>query len=398
MRPLLFLLLGVGILSAETIGQLIDKSLHNHRSLKAIEQRLDASDSAIARTRNFENPTVSLTINDIQFDDIGDRTLEPMQWTAIKAKQKFPWFGKRDARGKYERAKKTLVFRSLEAAQVRLAEEIRKTVYTIKEIDGRLAILAKYRKVTQENIDLNTAYTATQRDRHSGIVSAELTLSAIKIRIEKLQSIRESQRAKLEYLVQGKIGSVKASLKIHPPRSLGSYLRSVERNREYHIKLAKREIAEADSAVKSLEEYADPYVELGYFERQEHPDFGSISIGISAPIYGTERLDSEAARMQALSARSEAIDYRLKLRSEIKGIYAQLKESWRIYKIIKEESLPNIEHMFDLNSASIQSGGDLFTTIDILRQKLTLDEQLVAAKANYLRTEAKLKSLTGVIK
>jgi len=46
----------------------------------------------------------------------------------------------------------------------------------------------------------------------------------------------------------------------------------------------------------------------------------------------------------------------------------------------------------------VQSGGDLFAYIDILKQKLTLDEQLVAAKADYLRTEAKLKSLIGEIK
>jgi len=398
MRSLIFLILSLSLLTAETIDQLIDRSLHNHRSLKAIEQRLSASDSQVAKTRNFENPNLSLTINDIQFDDISDRTLEAMQWSAIKVKQKFPWFGKRDARGTYERAKKRLVFHSLEAAQVRLAEEIRKSVYTIKEIDGRLAVLSKYQKVTQESIELNTAYTATQTDRHSGILSAELTLSAIKIRIEKLKAIRESQKAKLEYLVQGRIGSVQASMKIRSPRSVKSYLRSVERNREYHIRLAKTQVAEANSAVKSLEEYADPYVELGYFQRQEHPDFGSISVGVSAPIYGTERLDTEAARLEALSARSEAIDYRLKLRSEIKGIYAQLKESYRIYQIIKNESLPNIEHMFDLNAASVQNGGDLFAYMDILRQKLTLDEQLVAAKANYLRTEAKLKSLTGVIK
>ena len=397
MRLALFFILGIVLIRAETIDQLIDRSLKNHRSLKAIELRISASDAYIVKSQNFENPNVSLTINDIQFDDISNRTLEPMQWSAIKVKQKFPWFGKRDAKRVYEKAKKDVIFHSLEAAQVKLAEAIRINAYTIREIDNRIAILQKYQGVTRDNIDLNTAYTATQEGRHSGIISAELTLSSIKIRIEKLKAIRESQKAKLEYLVQSNIKSVQAKMSIKAPKSLKNYLRSVERNRDYHIKLAKTEVARSNNAVLDLAKYADPYVELGYFDRQEYPNFGSISVGMSLPIYGSERLDAEAARKEALSAQSEAIDYRLKLESEIKGVYAQLNESYRIYSIIKDDSLPQIEHLFELNTASVQSGGDLFAYIDILKQKLTLDEQLVAAKANYLRTQARLKSLIGEI-
>jgi outer membrane protein TolC len=234
MHIALFFILGITLLQAETIDQLIEKSLRNHRSLKAIELRISASNEYIAKSRNFENPNLSLTINDIQFNDISDRTLEPMQWTAIKVKQKFPWFGKRDAKTAFESAKKNVFFHSLEAAQVKLAEAIRINAYTIREIDSRITILQRYKRVTRENIDLNTAYTATQADRHSGIISAELTLSNIKIRIEKLKAIREIQKAKLEYLIQSNIKSVQAKMSVKAPKSLKSYLRRTERNRDYH--------------------------------------------------------------------------------------------------------------------------------------------------------------------
>ncbi len=110
MRFILFLLLGIIWLQAETIDGLIDKSLRHHRSLESIKLRLSAGDAYIAKSRNFENPTLSFTINDIQFADITDRSLEPMQWSAVKVKQKFPWFGKRDAKMTYERAKKMFYF------------------------------------------------------------------------------------------------------------------------------------------------------------------------------------------------------------------------------------------------------------------------------------------------
>ena len=398
MRIIFFSILIAVWVQAETLNQLIDKSLRHHRSLKAIELRLSAGDDYIARSRKLDNPNLSFTINDIQFQDITNRSLEPMQWQSIKVKQKFPWFGKLDARAAYEGAKKNVYFHTLEAAQVKLAEEIRTTVYTIREIDARIAILQKYKRVTRENIDLNTAYTATESNRHSGIISAELTLSSIKIRIEKLKAIRSAQKAGLEYLVQDNIKSIKAGITIKSPKSLDYYLYKTEHNRDYHIKQARTRVAQANNNVKELDKYADPYVELGYFDRRENPNFGSISVGLSLPIYGSEALSAEAARKEALSARSEAIDYRYRLESEIKGVYARLTEAWRIYRIIKDDSLPQVEHLFELNTASVQSGGDLFAYIDILKQKLTLDEQLVAAKANYLRTQSKLKSLTGEIK
>jgi outer membrane protein TolC len=398
MRVIFFSILLTAWIQAETLNQLIDKSLRHHRSHEAIQLRLSAGDDYIAKSRKLDNPKLSFTINDIQFRDISNRSLEPMQWQGVKVKQTFPWFGKLDARAAHESAKKNVFFHTLEAAQVKLAEEIRETVYTIREIDARIAILRKYKSVTRENIDLNTAYTATESNRHSGIISAELTLSSIKIRIEKLKAIRSAQKARLEYLVQDKIKSVKAGITIKAPKSLNYYLYKTEHNRDYHIRQARTRVAQTNNSIKELDKYADPYIELGYFDRREDPNFGSVTIGLSVPIYGSEALSAEAARKEALSARSEAIDYRYRLESEIKGVYARLTEAWRIYRIIRDDSLPQVAHLFELNSASVQSGGDLFAYIDILRQKLTLDEQLVAAKADYLRTQSKLKALTGEIK
>jgi hypothetical protein len=66
-----------------------------------------------------------------------------------------------------------------------------------------------------------------------------------------------------------------------------------------------------------------------------------------------------------------------------------------IYDIIQNESLPQLEHMFELSQSSIQEGGDLFAYTSLLEQKLALEEESTSIKAEYLRTEAKLRSLTG---
>ena len=101
MRVILLTLCTVGLLQAQSIDQLIKQSLENHPSLQTIKYRLSQMDERIEISQNFSNPDLSFTLNDIQFDDPFSRDLEPMQYQAINFKQKFPWFGKLDAKKVY---------------------------------------------------------------------------------------------------------------------------------------------------------------------------------------------------------------------------------------------------------------------------------------------------------
>lgn len=147
-RPLFALLLAVAALRAEGIGTLIDRALEQHHSLKMIEQRLGAFDAMEDKSALFANPELLVGINDVQFDDPMNRTLEPMQFTSVSIRQKFPWFGKRGAAGEKVRAQKAVLFASLEAAQAELAQRIRLRAYTVAELNARLEVLQNYLALT----------------------------------------------------------------------------------------------------------------------------------------------------------------------------------------------------------------------------------------------------------
>ena len=397
MHFIFYFLLSVGVAHAQSIHQLIDLSIKNHPSLQTIEHRLSGMDDKIEKSQNFSNPDLSFTINDIQFDDPTDRGLEPMQYNAINIKQKFPWFGKLDARKTYTLAQKSVMMDSYEAAKTVLVESIRITAYTIKELEERIRIINRYKTLAQQNIDLYTAYASAENKSHTSSMSASLMLSKIKIRAERYAMILKSQKAKLKYLVQGNVTTVSDALQIRRPKPLGSYLSKLENNPNYKMKLSEHKVADANKEIHDLSVTPDPYVKVGYFNRTEYPDYASVTVGFSLPLYGSEELDSEAARKEVLAAQSASLDYRYSLESEITAMYAKLTESYQIYKIIQNESLPQLEHMFELSQSSIQNGGDLFAYTNLLEQKLALEEELIFIKAEYLRTNAKLKSLTGAL-
>ena len=384
-------------MEAQSIRQLIDQSIQKHPSLHTIQHRLSAMDERIEESQNFSNPDLSITINDIQFDDPTNRGLEPMQYNAINFKQQFPWFGKLDARKTYTQAQKSVMLDSYEAAKVKLAEEIRMTAYTIKELEERIRIVNRYKILAKQNIDLYTAYASTENKSHTSSMSASLMLAKIKIRAERYKTILKSQKAKLKYLVQTKVSTVTDTLEIERSKSLGNYLSKIQNNPNYKMKLSEHNVADANKAIQDLSVTPDPYVKVGYFNRTEYPDYASITVGLSLPLYGSEKLNSEAARKEALAAKSASLDYRYSLESEITIMYAKLTEAYQIHNIIQNESLPKLDHMFELSQSGIQNGGDLFTYTNLLEQKLALEEELISIKAEYLRTRAKLKSLIGEI-
>ena len=395
---ILSLSLSASLLQAESISQLIDYSFKKHPSLLAIQHRLSAMDERIAKSRNWANPELALNVNDIRFDDPTNRGLEPMQYQAVNYKQRFPWFGKIDARENFTRAQKSVIADSYDVSKVKLAEEIRTTAYTILEIKERMRIVRQYEKLTKQNIALYDAYTSTDSMSHSNSMAAELMLSRLHIRSERYKAVLKGQEAKLAYLVQRKNVSVSDSFRISKPRSLGYYLSNLERNPAFKRTLSQSKVANANRDMKALDVNPDPFVQVGYFNRQEYEDYASVSVGFALPIFGSEKRETEAARKDALAAQSASLDYRYALESEIRVSYAKMKEAYTIYNIIQNDSLPKLQHMFELNEASIESGEDLFTYTSLLEQKLDLDEERTVAKAAYLREKAKLKSLIGEIK
>jgi len=232
---------------------------------------------------------------------------------------------------------------------------------------------------------------------HADSITAELSLSKIEIRSERYKSLLKSQKEKLSYLVQRKITEVSDTLRIQKAGSLKRYLNKISHNPTYHMKLSQNRVADANKALLDLETHPDPYVKVGYFHRQEYNDYASVTVGFSLPLYDTEELNSEIARKEALSSVSASLDYKAFLESEIRANYAKLKEAYRIYHIIQAKSLPQLKHLLELSSSAIEEGADLFTYTNILEQKLALEEESIAIKAEYLRTKAKLKALTGVI-
>ncbi len=392
----LFALFLVSIfLYATSVETLVEHAKNSHLSLEAIKHKLSALDNEYAVSRNFANPELSLSMSDIQLQDISNRSLEPMQYTAININQKIPYFGKRDAASQKIEAQKAQLNMSLEEVKVKLTKAIKISAFTIWSLEEQLKIVDDYISLTKQNIELFSAYSVNDSSAHMSIMNAELTLSQLKIKKSKLDSALIGQYKNISYLSDMDVTSVEADMGMSEPHPMDYYLDAVNSNKTYKMKEAELEVASADVKVKELAGFIDPVVQVGYFRREKFEDYMSVGIGFSLPIYGSERSKEEVARKIVLSTKSETEDTRNQLSSQISAVYTQLQSSYKIYNILQNELLPQLEHMKDLTSSSLKSGADLFLYIQMLEKKLTLDEQNIDAIALYHQNLATLEALIG---
>ena len=193
------------------------------------------------------------------------------------------------------------------------------------------------------------------------------------------------------------VTSIDVNMKITKPHPLEVYQDNLKNNISYKIKDASVHIATSDTKIKELNAYVDPIIKVGYFQRNSYQDYINLGVSFKIPLYGTQDLHTQKSRKLALASENEKVDFNNLLVAEIVKVHAQLEDSYKVHKIIMYESMPQIQHMFELSSSSIKSGDELFLYISLLEKKLSLDEKNITVVARYHKTQAILDSLIGAM-
>ncbi len=378
-------------LYAQTLDAIITQALDTNPSLESISQRIKANKSAIDISNQFANPSLSFTAN----------TIDPSQAMSQKrltVQQKLPFYGKRDSLLELSRANEEILNVSLTQAKVNLVNEIKNQAYTIWELEQLLGIIMQYENLTKQNIELSESYTTTSKNQHMGIMSAQLSLTDLQIQRSVLKSKIFTAYARLSYLSGFEVKELDINIEIGDMPSVASLKSGLVNNPDLAMK--DKKIAKNQAMINNAEvnNYPDINILGAYSYRQNFDDYLTFGVGLSLPIYSTEDYKEQEQRTLILASQSLKKDTSLKVDAEFMSIYMQMRSEHEIYHLIHDDALPQIAHMFELTNSSISTGGDLFMYIDILIQKLKLEQKSISAVASYHRANAKISALRGELK
>jgi outer membrane protein TolC len=398
MKVLLLVLLTTVSLSATTLDQLVDAALADNPSLEAIEAKIAASQEAIGLADNFDDPMIGLAINAIHPDDITNRSIERMQSTAITISQRIPFFGKRDEKVAAAKAQKRQLDDQLEQAEALLAATVRSEAYALWSVQKLLQIESETAALMRHNADLFEGYSATASKAHMGIMAAELALSSSAMVQESLREAAAKRRARLSYLCGITVETLELDPKVTELPDIADMQQQLASNYALKASEAAIEQKKAQHAYEALQHYSDPTLQVGFFQREQFEDYVSLSLSFALPVYGSEDAKEQIAKQQLLEQEYDHSDLKRKVQSDFDTAVASLQSSYERYRILSDESLPKLEHMFELASASISTGDDLERYIGLIERKLMLEKQRIAAIAEFSAARATLNALTGVIR
>ncbi|MDD5051625.1 MAG: TolC family protein [Sulfuricurvum sp.] len=380
----------------ESVDVLIRQALQNSPSLISAQARVEQSRSQKEISRNFDNPSLQLLVNDIQTRDITNRSLEPMQFTTLSLQQKLPFAGKRDLR--YEDAQAQEVYADLTLSQSKalLVSEIKKEAYRLWQISEEERIYRDFETIVRQNGELYTALSSSAAaGRHMGIMSSQMDLSQIKIIQADLAQEKERSYAALSQLCAKQVEKVDVDLNMGQIEPIESYKTSLENNFGYRAKEAQLKSAGVQLRQSQLDVYPDVTVQAGYSRREAFNDYWSIGVNIPLPVYGTESVKEQINREKVLERSRDKEAVYLQLEASMRQKYAEMVKSAEVWRVIHDESLPQLNHMFELSEASIRNGEDLFRFTELLKQKLQLQLQQSRSVAAFYRAQAELDLLVG---
>jgi outer membrane protein TolC len=319
-----------------------------------------------------------------------------MSQSVLTLKQKIPTYSKREKSEALALAAQSILQEKLHAAKVKLVERIKDEAYTIWELREEIQIIDTYILLTQQNIRLYESYSSVNSNQHMGIMKAELSLSDLKVQRSALKAKKAAAYARLSYLVAQKVSNLTIDLSIEKKPNL-LQLQNALKESNPELLLTQKEIQKQSKAVAlaQINNYPDINLIAAYAYREKFDNYFNFGVGLSLPIYGTEDAKEQKERAILLAKKSKQSDTELAVLAQLELYYEQMLSSYTIYHIIQDEALPQVAHMFELSSASISVGSDLFKYIDVLFQKLDLEKKSIKAVANYKRAEAQISQLRG---
>ena len=372
-------------LQAQSIDELVDIALKQNLSLEVISHRLMASKVRTSSAGLFSNPELSYTQNTLDNN-------QAMSRKTLAFKQKLPYFGKRESLEKISLADEDVLSMQLEKAKLVLVRKIKQKAYETWALEKLYTIICDYEVLTRHNIELFESYTSTTDNQHMGIMSAELTLSELRIQKSSLNAKINAAYAELSYLSAEDVHSLEIDPELSEMPGLTSLKKGLEKNPDLFLneEIVQRQKAQLENTI--INNYPDVSVMSAYSKRENFDDYWSFTVGMSLPIYGKEDSQEEEARKFLLASKSQKQDISLHVDAQLQAVFSQMKSAYETYHIIHDQALPQIEHMFVLMSASISTGADLFKYIDILVQKLKLEQKSILAIAEYKSAQAKYRN------
>ena len=336
-KILLCFSLTVCLLSAVTIDELVKNTNENNYDLKSIDKSIEVANHQISLSKKWQNPTLSLGLNDLWLNDLSSRDKEAMQASFIGLSQVIPTGSKLEIKEKIAQKDRNIQILNLEDKKLELESKVYEYVYTILLLEKKYNLLESYEQNIKKLEALFTSLYKYQKVTQNEILNSQISALDIGLQKQNLKNMIDNSYLKLEQITYTKIDKIDENIDIKKINLLTI-------NQEHPKFKTLEEMANKSKNMADLEaekKIPDLMLNVAYFQRDsKFNDYVNVSVSFPLPIYDTENTARLQAKMNMneTNDRLEQLKHNFSMQSEI--LKNSLNSSYTNYYLIEEKIIP----------------------------------------------------------
>ena len=336
-KVLLCLVFLVCLLKAVTIDELVKHTNENNYDLKSIDKSIEVANHQISLSKKWQNPTLSLGLNDLWLNDLSSRDKEAMQASFIGLSQVIPTGSKLEIKEKIAQKDRNIQILNLEDKKLELESKVYEYVYTILLLEKKYNLLESYEQNIKKLEALFTSLYKYQKVTQNEILNSQISALDIGLQKQNLKNMIDNSYLKLEQITYTKIDKIDENIDIKKINLLTI-------NQEHPKFKTLEEMANKSKNMADLEaekKIPDLMLNVAYFQRDsKFNDYVNVSVSFPLPIYDTENTARLQAKMNMNETkdRLEQLKHNFSMQSEI--LKNSLNSSYTNYYLIEEKIIP----------------------------------------------------------
>ncbi|WP_108062214.1 TolC family protein [Poseidonibacter lekithochrous] len=322
---------------AISLDEMVDNAFQNNQNLLSIEKAISIADENIKLSTKWKNPTLTLGVNDIHFDEPTKRDLEPMQAQYIGFSQVIPVGNKLDIKKSIAKKDRNIISYSLEDKKLILESKIYELSYNILILEQRLILLHKFEKNIKKIEKLSNALYSHGKSNQNEILNAKIAYSNIQIQKQNLKNSIDNLYIKLEQITYKKVDKIDASLDVK------ELVLSMDIQNHPKIKMQKINTNKYEdlSNLELENERGDIKLNLAYFNRDDkYKDYANISVNIPLSLYKTEKIKAVKAKIKAKEIANKLEDIKQNFKTELRILQNNINNAYYKYELIQNSIIP----------------------------------------------------------
>ena len=336
-KVLLGLSFSICLLSAVTIDELVKNTNEHNYDLKSIDKSIEIANYQILLSKKWQNPMLSIGLNDLWINDLTTRDKEAMQASFIGFSQVIPTGSKLEIKEKIAQKDKNIQILNLEDKKLELESKIYEYVYTILLLEKKYELLESYEQNITKLEKLFTSLYKYQKASLNEILNTQISALDIDLQKQNLKNMIDNFYLKLEQITYTKIDKINENINI-------KNINLLDTNNDHPKFKSLEEMSNKSKNMalfESEKKIPDLTLNVAYFQRDEKfNDYVNVSVSFPLPIYNTEN----TARLQAnmnmneINDNLEQLKHNFKIQSEI--LKNTTNNSYENYKLIEEKIIP----------------------------------------------------------